>query len=202
LQSGSILPILITPNSSIWTQIFYSLVFAFVWDVWQYFVHRFQHTNSLLWESHKFHHSETAMNVTSHARTHVLNHVVFTAFYLPMIMLIGSQGPHWIAALIMFRVWGYFLHSNIRLHFGPFAAVISGPQWHRIHHSACHQHIDKNFATFFPVIDIIFGTYYHPRYDEYPDTGLAGGSYTPFFYEATTEPFRALASRCLNRQAR
>jgi len=31
---------------------------------------------------------------------------------------------------------------------------------------------DKNFAAFFPVIDILFGTYYRPRRDEYPRTGI------------------------------
>jgi sterol desaturase/sphingolipid hydroxylase (fatty acid hydroxylase superfamily) len=89
----------------------------------------------------------------------------------------------------MFRLWGFVNHSNIRLNLGPLTPVISGPHWHRIHHSINQEHYDKNYATFFPFIDIIFGTYHKPERDEYPQTGLPGGENESYLREATISPF-------------
>jgi sterol desaturase/sphingolipid hydroxylase (fatty acid hydroxylase superfamily) len=165
-------------------------MFAFGWDLWQYWVHRVQHSSQALWETHKFHHSETALNASTHARTHILSHILFMLLYMPLLLLIGSLSPHWIVALIMFRFWGYFNHANIRLNLGVLTPVISGPQWHRIHHSMLPEHRNKNFATFFPFIDMIFGTYYRPRRDEYPPTGLGDGGDVDFLRDATIDPLR------------
>jgi sterol desaturase/sphingolipid hydroxylase (fatty acid hydroxylase superfamily) len=167
-----------------------SLAFAVIWDTWQYWVHRLQHKCPLLWPTHEFHHSETAMNASTHARTHVLSHVLYAMLWLPMAAVLGSIAPHWIAAFLMFKLWGYVIHANIRLSFGWLTPIIAGPQFHRIHHSWRPEHIDKNFATLFPWIDIVFGTYYRPARDEYPETGLAIEKRVGFFDQATIEPFR------------
>ena len=42
---------------------------------------------------------------------------------------------------------------------------------HCIHHSILDEHKDKNFAQFFPFIDVIFGTYFAPIKNEFPATG-------------------------------
>ena len=34
------------------------------------------------------------------------------------------------------------------------------------------QHKDRNFAAFFPIWDILFRTFYFPKRDEFPDTGI------------------------------
>jgi len=167
-----------------------SLAFAIVWDTWQYWVHRLQHQSPLVWPTHEFHHSETALNASTHARTHVASHVLYALLWLPMVAVLGSLAPHWAAAFLMFKLWGYVIHANIRLSFGWLTPLIAGPQFHRIHHSRRPEHIDKNFATLFPFIDIAFGTYYRPARDEYPETGLALEKRVCFFEEATLEPFR------------
>jgi len=56
--------------------------------------------------------------------------------------------------------------------FGLLWWMLSSPQYHRIHHSLEPQHINKNFAVWFPVWDILVGTAYRPRRGEYPATGL------------------------------
>ena len=189
LGAGSFLPAVIKPHDSGTFVLICSVFFAVIWDFWQYWVHRLQHTNDYFWATHKFHHSETTLNATSHARTHAVSYVLYIVLYTPMLSLIGSMSPHWIVAFIMFRLWGYFIHANIRLRFGILTPVISGPQWHRIHHSARPEHRNKNFATFFPAIDIIFGTYYRPGWDEFPETGLGDGTDVNFLRDATIEPF-------------
>lgn len=169
---GGILPNLVNRPSGWTAYLLFALLFAVAWDLWQYCVHRLQHTVPVLWETHKFHHSETAFNSTTQTRHHLLNSVLSLTLYLPVLILFGPQAPHFIAAFVMFRLWGFVNHLNIRLGLGKLTPIISGPQWHRLHHSIYPEHYNKNFATFFPVIDIIFGTYYSPRKDEYPPTGL------------------------------
>jgi sterol desaturase/sphingolipid hydroxylase (fatty acid hydroxylase superfamily) len=191
LATGSLLPTVLSPATGGVAIAVFAVFFALVSDCWQYWVHRLQHTNKYLWYTHKFHHSEKALNTTTHARAHVSSHVLLLLLYIPILFLFGSLSPHWIAAFIMFRLWGYFNHTNIRLNVGFLTLVISGPQWHRIHHSIRPEHQNKNFATFFPFLDIIFGTYYGPRRDEYPETGLISGEDVGFLRDATIEPFCA-----------
>ena len=75
-------------------------------------------------------------------------------------------------------------HMNVRWHVGWFSRIWCAPQVHRIHHSLEPQHIDKNFAFQFPMWDVIFGTYFHPRKGEFPATGVAGEPGFSSFWEA------------------
>ena len=65
------------------------------------------------------------------------------------------------------------------------------------------QHWNRNFAAYFPVIDLIFGTYYHPRPDEYPDTGIPGvGVKLNTLPAAFAHPFREWSSMIRRRHLR
>lgn len=180
--------------SSLPGQLVFALAFAVGWDIWSYWVHRLQHTNSFLWQSHKFHHTETALNSTTQARHHALHYVVSLIAYLPVIAVFGALQPHFIAVFLMFRLWGFVNHANVRLSLGPLTPVVAGPQWHRIHHSILAEHYNRNFATFFPFIDIFFGTYYRPHRREFPATGLTDEEKTTDLCEATVAPLFALSN--------
>lgn len=192
-------------------QVLLALAYFVLFDLCQYLMHRLQHSVPLLWETHKFHHSETEFNSSTQGRVHPLQYLVGGLFHLPVVILFGAWAPHFVAAFLAFRLWGFFNHANLRVGLGPLTPFISGPQWHRIHHSISAAHHDKNFAAFFPFIDIIFGTYYRPRPGEYPLTGLSEGS-PPTLRGATVEPFivwggmlrrrlRARASRAAGAQS-
>jgi sterol desaturase/sphingolipid hydroxylase (fatty acid hydroxylase superfamily) len=172
-------------------QFLFAIAFALCWDFLQYWLHRWQHKSSWLWQTHKFHHSDTALNATTQSRHHLLHLFLSTIFYLPVLVVFSTQVPHSVALFLMFRLWGFVNHANLRLDIGPLTPVISGPHWHRIHHSILPEHRDKNFATFFPFIDRIFGTYYRPRKNEYPPSGLHDGETSSPVREATLAPFFA-----------
>src|SRR5262249_57445689 len=72
---------------------------------------------------------------------------------------------------------------------GPVNWVVLTPQMDRIHHSKVPAHIDRNFAFIFPLWDVLFSTYYHPRADEYPKTGLASGETIVSARQAVAWPF-------------
>jgi sterol desaturase/sphingolipid hydroxylase (fatty acid hydroxylase superfamily) len=155
-------------------QLLFTLGYAVCWDLWQYLLHRLQHRFALLWETHRFHHEETEVNAATQTRVHAISYLLALVFHLPVIALFGLWAPPAIAAFLMFTLWGFVNHANLRLPLGPLTPIVAGPQFHRIHHSALPQHRDLNFAVLFPAIDMIFGTYYRPARDEFPPTGLAG----------------------------
>jgi sterol desaturase/sphingolipid hydroxylase (fatty acid hydroxylase superfamily) len=185
---GGLLPPLVGKRSGPIALTLFALGYAFVWDISQYAMHRLQHVFPVLWETHRFHHDETALSAAAQARVHPTSYVLAITFHLPVIALFGPQTPHFVATFLMFRLWGFVNHANLRVQLGPLTPLVSCPQWHRIHHSALKEHRDRNFATFFPVIDLIFGTYYRPKRDEFPPTGLGERSVSSL-RAATIAPF-------------
>jgi sterol desaturase/sphingolipid hydroxylase (fatty acid hydroxylase superfamily) len=185
---GGLLPALVSADSSLWLQLGFALGYAFVWDLTQYVFHRLQHGVPALWETHRFHHDETALSAVAQARHHPTSTLLAALFHLPVLLLFGAQAPHFVAGFLMFTLWGFVNHANVRIGFGRLTPVIAGPQWHRIHHSIREEHRDRNFAVLFPVIDLLFGTYWRPAKDEFPPTGLREQP-MPSIQAATIEPF-------------
>ena len=165
--------------------------YLFLLDFLFYWWHRAQHHFSKLWVIHMLHHSDAELNVTSSMRSHFLERPIqFLLITLPVEYFIGIDGLA-IAILPFFLTFGlFFTHSNLRIRFGYFTSVLCGPQLHRIHHSLESKHQDKNFAQFFPVFDIIFGTYYKPAYNEFPKTGIKDMKSDIVIGEAVVYPFK------------
>ena len=72
---------------------------------------------------------------------------------------------------VIFSIPDACAHLNVRIPLGRFVTWVNNPQWHRIHHSVLMEHRNKNFASFFPIWDILFGTAWGPTPGEYPATG-------------------------------
>lgn len=166
----------ILPTTGLHWQIAAGFITLLVIDFFYYWWHRLQHTVPWLWEQHKVHHSDTALNVSTSARHH-WTEFLFQGLFITVPVSVFFALPSvtvW-AVTLGIAGWSWFIHMNIRLHLGPLGRVISGPQLHRIHHSCLPEHTDRNFAAYTPIWDILFGTYFAPRPNEYPPTGLHGG---------------------------
>ncbi|MGV3634630.1 MAG: sterol desaturase family protein [Pseudorhodoplanes sp.] len=164
------------------------LVSAFVLDFFFYWFHRLQHSG-LLWPQHLLHHSDPALNVTTTQRAHFLEHLLIPVFMtLPLVLLFRLPATDVIFIAAIPAAWAYFVHMNIRVNFGPLWWLLTSPHYHRIHHSIEPRHFDRNFALWFPIWDILFGTAYRPRADEYPATGVSGVEVTTFSH-AVILPF-------------
>jgi sterol desaturase/sphingolipid hydroxylase (fatty acid hydroxylase superfamily) len=138
-----------------------------VYDFFYYWFHRLQHSSTWLWQQHKLHHSDQALNVTTSYRVNWLEDFFKNLLVtIPTGVVLGLQpfqvGLVAAATGVIAHLWGQYLHSNLRLSYGPLTGWVTGPQYHRIHHSIEKPHQDKNFCTYFPVWDIMFGTYYAP----------------------------------------
>jgi sterol desaturase/sphingolipid hydroxylase (fatty acid hydroxylase superfamily) len=185
---------------SIGGQLLQTLAFLFVMDFFYYWFHRSQHTFGWFWAQHKIHHSEQSLNITTGNRHHWLEEPLRVfALWLP-IGLLFQQRPVTIAWLWSgFLLWGYFIHMNLRLPLGPLTAAFCGPQLHRIHHSNLPEHRDRNFAAFFPVFDVVFGTYCRPVRTTYPTTGLGDGEDLNGILRSSLAPFRIWGSMIMRR---
>jgi sterol desaturase/sphingolipid hydroxylase (fatty acid hydroxylase superfamily) len=176
------------PGTSLVLAVCAMLVSALALDFFFYWFHRLQHSG-LLWPQHLLHHSDTALNVTTTQRAHFLEHFLIPIFMtLPLALLFRLPAVDliWIAAIP--AAWAYFVHMNIRVNFGPLWWLLTSPQYHRIHHSIEPKHFDRNFALWFPIWDLLFGTAYRPRAGEYPATGVSGVDVTTLS-QAAALPF-------------
>jgi sterol desaturase/sphingolipid hydroxylase (fatty acid hydroxylase superfamily) len=152
-----------------------TLVYAFVWDFFQYWAHRAEHEWRLLWPMHSVHHSDRCMNATTSGRRAIADTFYgFVAIHIPTIFVVGPTLLTVVGSTVLFNGWGYLNHANVRLPFGRATSVVSGPQLHRMHHGAGERYHDSNYAAFFPVLDRIFGTLLLPYPNEWPSTGVAG----------------------------
>lgn len=170
------------------------VAFIFLGDVLFYFYHRAQHTYPALWAIHELHHTEKELNATSSLRTHFLESPIQAMIIAsPVIFLLHPPQTGLFILTPLLTFWLFFTHANIKLNLKTLTKVITGPQSHRIHHSIEEKHQNKNFAQFFPVIDILFGTYYHPSRDEFPETGLKEQKEITF-KESLLQPFKTWTS--------
>ena len=157
--------------------LFAMLVGTLIFDFFLYWQHRLAHGSKILWQQHLLHHSDEYMNVTTAARQHLFDNAVMPVFVtIPMAILFQLPAINIAMLSLIPYAWQYFTHANIRLGFGPFWWLLASPNYHRIHHSMEPNHIDKNFAGWFPILDIVFGTAVAPKPGEYPATGVAGVS--------------------------
>jgi sterol desaturase/sphingolipid hydroxylase (fatty acid hydroxylase superfamily) len=96
---------------------------------------------------------------------------VFTRFsglvpvYLLGLAQAGGRGPDPSVAIVLIAgtIWSFFIHANIRVRLGPLEWLISSPAFHHWHHTN-DQNRNRNFAAIFPIIDLIFGTSWLPKY--------------------------------------
>jgi sterol desaturase/sphingolipid hydroxylase (fatty acid hydroxylase superfamily) len=153
------------------------LVGALIYDFFQYWEHRFLHGSKIFWQQHLLHHSDEYMNVTTAARQHLFENFLLPVFVTIPMAILFKLPPVNIAVLSLIPyAWHYVSHANIGVGFGPFWWLLVSPNYHRIHHSPEPNHIDRNFAVWFPIWDIIFGTAVAPRPGDCPRTGVAGVS--------------------------
>lgn len=166
-----------------------AILAAMIADLTFYWFHRAQHAVPWLWRLHAVHHSIRDMNAFN-AYHHVSEEFVAVALRLaPLAWLnIHAEGAALVSALFTMQVTA--IHSPTTLHAGPLRWLLADNRFHRIHHSLRPEHFDRNFAANFAFWDVLFGTAYFPRPDEWPDVGLAEVDEPQTVLAWLTLPFR------------
>jgi sterol desaturase/sphingolipid hydroxylase (fatty acid hydroxylase superfamily) len=167
-----------------------ALVLTFVvTDLFQYWAHRIFHNHVYLWRFHSVHHSTQHMDWLAGSRTHFVDIFFTRAMAFVPLYVLGFPPAVFNIYIVFIAIHAVLIHSNTRINFGFIKYIFATPQYHHWHHCEDPKHYGKNFATVFPFIDMIFGTYYLPG-NVWPEgTGVHESQFPKGFIKQTIYPF-------------
>jgi sterol desaturase/sphingolipid hydroxylase (fatty acid hydroxylase superfamily) len=131
-------------------------------DLIGYWVHRWFHGRRL-WRFHAVHHSSRRLDWLSALRVHPINDLVTKLVQTAVLACLGFPLKALAGYVLFLTFYSALLHANLNWSFGPLRYVIASPLFHRWHHTTEEQGLDKNYALVFPLLDLVFGTFYLPR---------------------------------------
>jgi sterol desaturase/sphingolipid hydroxylase (fatty acid hydroxylase superfamily) len=170
----------------LWVQ---AILFLVLSDIPLYWLHRIFHGPSL-WRYHAIHHSSEDLDWISAARFHPVN-IILGAVAVDVLLLLAGISPKimiWVGPFKIFH--SAFVHANLNWTLGPLKYVIASPVFHRWHHTGLADGGNTNFATTFPIWDVLWGTFHMPT-DRLPEQYGADDPALPAgFVEQTVYPFR------------
>ena len=157
-------------------------------DIILYWAHRLFH-GQRMWRYHAVHHSSEELDWISAARFHPVE-LFLRGVSADVIMLLIGISPNVLVVLGPLTIaHSAFVHANLNWTLGPFKYLIATPVFHRWHHTAADRGGEKNFASTFPILDILFGTFYMPK-GELPDRyGIGEPEYPASFPAQLVHPF-------------
>lgn len=176
-------PIAAQPNWLIVAEMF------LVADFLGYWCHRLFH-GQRLWKFHAIHHSSTQVDWLSSVRLHPVNDIVTRSIQVVPLLLLGFPLKSLAILLPFISLHAILLHANLPWTFGPLRRVISSPVFHRWHHTTEEVALDKNFAGFFPLWDILFGTFHMPEGEQPTEFGVLGSEIPEGLPGQLLYPFR------------
>jgi sterol desaturase/sphingolipid hydroxylase (fatty acid hydroxylase superfamily) len=172
-------------NLSLWQE---CLAILLIQDVMLYWLHRLFHTR-LAWRFHAIHHSPKVLDWMSSARFHPVNHLLTFGIANVGVFLMGFS-PTAIMVLAPFSlVYSAMVHANLNWTFGPLRYVFASPVFHRWHHTTLTEGLNKNFASTFPFLDVIFGTFYMPPGKLPEEFGNGEPGFPEDFWGQFVQPF-------------
>jgi sterol desaturase/sphingolipid hydroxylase (fatty acid hydroxylase superfamily) len=161
----------------------------FTTDFFQYWAHRIFHNHVYLWRFHSVHHSTQHMDWLAGSRTHFIDIFFTRAMTFIPLYILGFSPAVFNAYIIFIAIHAVLIHANTRINFGFLKYIFATPQYHHWHHCENPKYYGKNFATIFPFIDMIFGTYYLPG-NVWPEgTGVHESQFPKGFVKQTIYPF-------------
>lgn len=138
-------------------------VYLLILDFADYWRHRLQHRIAMWWALHSLHHSQRQMTFWNDDRNHLLDELIAGFWFAGVAFLIGVPPEQFVAAVMLTRFVESLSHANVRFGFGRLGEqLLVSPRFHRTHHAIGVGHEGKrygcNFATLFPLWDMVFGT--------------------------------------------
>ncbi len=175
------------------------LAYALVIDFALYWLHRLQHRLDWWWALHAVHHSQRQLSLWADNRNHVLDGLLESLWLALVALAVGLPGNQFVLIVMLMRFIESLSHANVRLGFGWLGErLLVSPRYHRMHHGIGVGHEGTargcNFATLFPLWDMLFGTADFTR--TFPATGirdqLAGADYGRGFLDQQLKALRRL----------
>lgn len=175
----------------IWLQ---SVLILLLQDVILYWIHRAFHSRTA-WRFHAIHHSPTTLDWLSTMRTHPVNYVMEFTLADVIVLLLGFSPEALIVLSLFSTAYSSMVHANLNWTFGPLRYVFASPVFHRWHHTTQEAGLNKNFASTFPFLDLLFGTYYMPAGKRPEQFGIGESDFPDDFLGQLVYPFRKPEAR-------
>jgi WD40 repeat protein/sterol desaturase/sphingolipid hydroxylase (fatty acid hydroxylase superfamily) len=175
----------------LWQQ---ALAILLIQDLIQYAIHRAFHSR-LAWKFHAVHHSPKVLDWTSAGRFHPLNNLLTFGVADVAVLLLGFA-PEALLVLIPFNIiYSTLVHANLNWTFGQLRYLLASPVFHRWHHTTQAEGLDKNFASTFPFLDVMFGSFYMPPGKLPEKFGTGEPAFPEGFWGQLFHPFRRQAAQ-------
>jgi len=166
-----------------------ALEMLLVGDLVAYWIHRAFHRGRL-WRFHAIHHSSTQLDWLSSVRLHPVNDMLTRSLQAVVLLTLGFPLVGLAFYVPFLSLFALFLHANVAWSFGPLRYLIASPTFHRWHHTAEDEGLDKNFAGLFPVFDLMFGTFHMPVGRRPERFGIHGQQVPQGFFAQMLWPFK------------
>ena len=160
-------------------------------DFCGYWSHRLMHQIPLLWCIHRLHHSSERLDWLAAARVHPFESVWNKLISLLPLFLLGFSPGITVFFGPLVGLYPIFIHCNVRWGYGWIGYLVASPAFHRWHHSADQEALNKNFSGLLPLFDFLFGTAHFPRHGRPARYGLAGARAPVTFWKQLSWPFQA-----------
>jgi sterol desaturase/sphingolipid hydroxylase (fatty acid hydroxylase superfamily) len=134
------------------------LIFWVVSDAIGYWIHRWQHSNAILWCFHSVHHTQTCLTFVTSFRNHLLEQLFGNFLMYVPLMLLGMPKWYWAPAMLMQNFFEAVQHSDLNWRYGRLYPFLVSPVFHAIHHSPDRARHDSNYGKILSVWDYLFGT--------------------------------------------
>jgi sterol desaturase/sphingolipid hydroxylase (fatty acid hydroxylase superfamily) len=139
------------------------VIYVVLIDFVEYWMHRLQHRFNWWWALHSLHHSQRQMSFWSDDRNHLLDDVLTSAVVAVVALAIGVPSSQFMMIIFATRMIESLSHVNARVDFGWLGnRLLVSPPFHRRHHAIGAGHEGRyqgvNFATLFPLWDVVFRT--------------------------------------------
>lgn len=172
-----------------WPLLAQGILMVLLVDLMRYWLHRFAHTNPILWRLHAVHHSPDKLYWLNTARFHPLEKVLQFCFDSMPFILMGVNEYVLAFYFVCYAVNGFYQHSNVHLRLGPLNYIFSTAELHRWHHSKTLEEANHNYSNTTILWDIVFGTYYRPRDHQMERAGIQNDRYPMRFGQQLIAPF-------------
>ena len=160
------------------------LEIMFLADLMQYWAHRLFHEIAWLWKFHAVHHSAEVMDWMAGNRMHLVDLALTRSMVFVPAYVLGFADTAIYFYIVIVAVQSAFIHANLNWNFGWLEYVLVTPRFHHWHHALERVATDKNFAIHFPLLDMMFGTFYLPAGDRWPAGYGVHSSHVPDNYFA------------------
>jgi sterol desaturase/sphingolipid hydroxylase (fatty acid hydroxylase superfamily) len=154
----------------VWLQVAVAFLLT---SFWQYWVHRYEHTNDFLWKLHGYHHSVTNVQISNVLVSNPLDYTFRNILGGLILSIVGFNPVAVVIAGALTLGYGGFSHSGTDAKGGWLNYIFNGPEVHRWHHATAFPDDSKfrygcNFGVSTTFWDQLFGTFYLPL-DEHGD---------------------------------